>query len=68
MGDDKKEPFKNPAAWVFRTSMLILGAVIALNLAIVFVRPMLPWLVTGGALAAIAWCVVAVARLRRSRW
>jgi fatty acid desaturase len=68
MGDDKKERFKNPAAWAFHMSMLVLGAVIALNLAVVFLRPVLPWLVGGIVLVGITWCVVAAVRWRRSRW
>lgn len=70
MGDDKKpgSPMTNPFLSIFRASALILGAVIALNLAVVFLRPILPWLFGGFALAASTWILVAVWRWRRSKW
>lgn len=58
----------NPFAWVFRASALLLGAVIALNLAIAWLRPILPWLISGFALAATVWITVTVIRWHRSRW
>lgn len=70
MSGEKKSdsPVRNPMAWIFHTSLLLLGAVIALNLAISFLHPILPWLVGGIALAATAWITVAIVRWRRSRW
>jgi hypothetical protein len=70
MSDEKKEPspMKNPIAWVFRASVLLLGSVIALNVAIASLRPILPWLIGGIGLAAATWLVVAIIRWRRSRW
>jgi membrane protein YdbS with pleckstrin-like domain len=70
MSDEKKEPspMKNPIAWVFRASVLLLGAVIALNVAIAYLQPILPWIIGGIALAAVGWLVVAIIRWRRSRW
>lgn len=67
MGDDKN-PLRSPIEWVFRASLLLLGAVICLNLAVCFVRPLVPWI--GGALVAvvIVWITVAVIRWRRSQW
>lgn len=67
MSNDKK-PMTNPFAWVFRASALLLGAVIALNLAIAWLRPVLPWLMSGFALVATGWIAVAIVRWRRSRW
>ena len=68
-GEKKPEsPVKNPIDWVFRASLLLLGAVIALNLVVAFLCPILPWLIGGIALAAAAWIVVAVVRWRRSKW
>jgi membrane protein YdbS with pleckstrin-like domain len=68
-GEKKPEsPLTNPVGWIFRASMLLLGAVIALNLAVAYVRPILPWLIGGVALAASVWIAVAVVRWRRSRW
>jgi hypothetical protein len=70
MSDEKKDPspMRNPIAWVFHASMLLLGAVIALNLAIAYLRPILPWVVGGSLLVGITWLVVAIVRRRRSRW
>jgi membrane protein YdbS with pleckstrin-like domain len=68
-GERKPEnPMKSPVEWIFRVSMLLFGAVIALNLTVVFLRPILPWLVGGIALLAATWITVAVLRWRRSRW
>ncbi|WP_067803934.1 hypothetical protein [Actinomadura formosensis] len=64
----EKKPAPNPFAWVFRASVLLLGAVIALNVAITLLRPILPWLIAGFALAATVWIAAAVVRWRRSRW
>ncbi|MGH3904689.1 MAG: hypothetical protein ACRDTE_10935 [Pseudonocardiaceae bacterium] len=66
--DKDKSPLRRPADWVFRVSMLLLGAVIALNLAIALLRPILPWLIGTTAMAALAWVAVAIVRWRRSRW
>ena len=70
MGGEKKDqsPVRNPIEWIFRVSVLLLGAVIALNLAIAFLRPILPWIIGGIALAATAWLVIAIVQWRRSRW
>lgn len=69
MSDGKEpSPMKNPFAWVFRASMLLLGAVIALNVAVGYIQPILPWLVGGILIAGIVWLTVAIARWRRSRW
>lgn len=70
MRGDKRPgyPVRNPFEWIFRASLLLLGAVVALNVAVVFLCPVLPWLIGGIALTATTWIAVAVARWRRSRW
>lgn len=70
MSGDKKPdfPVRNPFESIFRASLLLFGTVIALNLAIIFLRPILPWLVGGIAVAATTWITVGVVRWRRSRW
>lgn len=70
MGDETKpgSPFKDPAGWILRASLTLLGAVIALNLAVTFLRPILPWIIGGGALVVATWITVAIVRWRRSRW
>jgi hypothetical protein len=68
-GEKKPEsPLRNPIEWIFHASILLFGAVIALNLTVEFLRPILPWLVGGIALLATTWITVAVLRWRRSRW
>lgn len=59
---------KNPFGWIFHASLLLLGAVIALNMAVAFLRPILPWLFGGFALVVTAWIAVTVMRWRKSRW
>jgi hypothetical protein len=66
--DSDKSPVGRPIEWVFRTSLLLLGATIALNLAIVYVQPVLPWLIGGVVLTGTSWLVIVIVRWRRSRW
>jgi hypothetical protein len=70
VGEEKKGPWpmRSPFEWVFRASALLLGAVVALNLAITFLRPILPWIIGGVLLVLLGWLVVAIVRWRRSRW
>lgn len=70
MGNNKKsEPsMSNPFAWVFRASLLLLGAAIALNLAVAWLRPVLPWLVGSVGLIVTAWIATAIVRWRRSSY
>jgi hypothetical protein len=69
MSDEKPgSPMKNPVGWVFHASLMLLGAAIALNLAVAFLCPVLPWLIGGAGLIATTWIVIAVIRWRRSRW
>ena len=59
---------KNPIAWLLHASLVLLGASIALNLAVAFLQPVVPWLACGLAVAFLGWCVVTFIRWRRSRW
>ena len=69
MSDEKPgSPFKNPVGWILHASLMLLGAAIALNLAVAFLCPILPWLIGGAGLVAAAWLTVAIVRWRRSRW
>jgi membrane protein YdbS with pleckstrin-like domain len=63
-----KGGLKNPIAWLLRASLVLLGASIALNLAVAFLQPVVPWLAGGFLVAFLGWCVVAFIRWRRSRW
>lgn len=68
-GNKKGEsPMGNPVAWALRISFMLLGVAIALNLAVSFLRPVLPWIVGGIALVSCIWAAVAIRRWRRSRW
>ena len=70
MSDDKKpgNPLSNPVGWVFHASLMLLGATIALNLAVAFLCPILPWLISGAGLVASIWIAIAIMRWRRARW
>lgn len=70
MSAEKKgeSPMGNPFVWVLRASLLCLGAAIAINLAIAFLHPVLPWIVTAIAFSSCAWIAVVIVRWRRSRW
>lgn len=68
MTDGKKSLHSDPFGWIFRTSLLLLGASIALNLAVAWLCPIVPWLAGAGALIAAAWAVVAIVRWRRSNF
>lgn len=70
MSDETKpgSPFKDPAGWILHACLTLLGAAIALNLAVAFLRPILSWIIGAGALVAATWIVVAIMRWRRSRW
>ncbi|GAA4536572.1 hypothetical protein [Amycolatopsis samaneae] len=63
-----KGGMKNPISWLLHASLVLLGASIALNLAITFLEPVVPWLVGGFGLVALVWCVVKFIQWRRSRW
>lgn len=59
---------KNPFEWFFHAALLLLGAVIALNVAIAYLRPILPWLAGAMVIGAATWLAVVIARWRRQRW
>lgn len=63
-----KNPPRSYVALLFQSALLILGAVIALRLAVSYVQPILPWIIGGIVVIAFAWIVVALARWRRNRW
>ncbi|REE94734.1 hypothetical protein [Thermomonospora umbrina] len=65
---ESEGPWQHPFQTAFRASLLLLGTVIALNLTVACLRPLLPWLIGMLVLAAVIWVVVAVVRLRRSQW
>jgi hypothetical protein len=63
-----RDPLGSPFAWLFHTSLLILGTVLALNVAIASVRPILPWIVGGIIIAAATALVIATIRWNRRKW
>jgi hypothetical protein len=70
VGEQKKDvpSVGSGIARMFHASLLILGAVIALNLAVAYVQPILPWIIWGIALSATSGIVIAIWRWRKSRW
>jgi membrane protein YdbS with pleckstrin-like domain len=65
--DDKKLP-TSPIRWLFNASLMVLGSVIALQLAVCYIQPIWPWIVGMIALFGVIWLVIALARWRQSRW
>lgn len=59
---------KGPVERAFRASLLVLGIAFALNMAIEYLRSVVPWLIGVVVAGAIAWIVVAIIRWRRSKW
>lgn len=66
--EKKEKIMRSPIEWLFRSALLILGSVIALNLAICYLRPILPWVIGTIAVIIIAWIVMTYLRWRRNRW
>lgn len=64
----KDDPMRSPVEWFWHAALLVLGAVIALNLAISFLRPILPWLIGGLVFAGVGWLAVALVQYKRNRW
>ena len=58
----------NPVERAFHLSLLALGTVVALNIAIGYLRPVLPWLTGGLVVGLVTWVVIALIRWRRSKW
>jgi len=63
-----RDPLKSPFEWLLHTSLLILGTVIALNVAIASLRPILGWIVGGIIIAAATALVIATIRWNRRKW
>lgn len=64
MSGDKRNALER----VFGMALLFLGIVIVLDLAIGYLRAILPWLAGGAAIAGTAWLGIAIVRWRRSKW
>jgi uncharacterized membrane protein YdbT with pleckstrin-like domain len=65
---DKKDPVNNPLQWLWRTCLLIFGSVLALNLAVAYLEPIMPWIIGAAVVALVLWVAISVIRWRRSRW
>lgn len=63
-----RDPLRSPFEWLLHASLLILGTVIALNVAIASVRPILGWIVAGIIVAAATALVIATIRWNRRKW
>lgn len=58
----------SPFVWLFHTSLLVLGTVIALRLAVCYLQPIWPWIAGAIGLGVVVWLLVALIRWRRNRW
>lgn len=65
---DDKKPLTSPIRWLFNASWMVLGAVIALRMAVCYIQPIWPWIVGMVALFGVIWVAIALVRWRRSRW
>lgn len=65
---DKESSPKNLAQRFFDLSLLLLGGVIALWVALQFLAHVWGWLVLIAVLVAAIWALVAILRARRNRW
>ena len=63
-----RDPLGNPFEWLFHASLLIIGTVIALNVAIASVRPILGWIVAAIIIAAVTALAIAATRWNRRKW
>jgi hypothetical protein len=59
---------RSPFERLFHAALLVLGAVIAINVAIAYLGPILPWIIGGAVLAVAGWAVTAYVRWRRQQW
>lgn len=63
-----RDPLRSPFEWLLHTSLLIVGTVIALNVAIASVRPILGWIIGAIIIAAAAALTIAIVRWDRRKW
>lgn len=65
---DKEPTPKNLAQRFFDLSLLLLGAIIALWVALQFLAQFWGWIVLIAVLVAAVWAPIAILRARRDRW
>ncbi|MEV8375175.1 hypothetical protein AB0P21_20750 [Kribbella sp. NPDC056861] len=66
--NEKKDPVSSPLQWLWRGSLVLFATSILLNVAVTFLRPIMPWLIGGVILGILLWVVVLIIRWRQSRW
>lgn len=59
---------RSPFERLFHAALFVLGAVIAINVAIAYLGPILPWIIGGVVLAVVGWAVAVYIRWRRQQW
>lgn len=59
---------KGLAQRIFHACLFLLGAAIAINVAVAYLEPVIPWLISAAVVVFLGWLVVAIVRWRRSRW
>ena len=61
-------PPPDPFRWLWRGSLILFASTVLLNLAVSFLRPIMPWLIGGFILGFVLWVAIAIIRWRQSRW
>lgn len=64
----KEEPVKNPIQGLFAASLMLLGCVIALSLALELLATIWPWLVGIAVVVLGGWAAIRWANIRRRQW
>ena len=59
---------RSPFERLFHAALLVLGAVIAINVAVAYLGPILPWMIGGVVLAVAGWAVAVYVRWRKQQW
>lgn len=65
---EKERIVRNPFEWVFHAALWMLGAAIALTLALELLAAIWHWVVAGALVIAVVYVAVRVAAARRRQW
>ncbi|CPR39614.1 Uncharacterised protein [Mycobacteroides abscessus] len=66
--DSKETAMKNPFDWFFRAALMVLGASIALNIAVCLLSQIWPWVIGIGLLVTVVFFAIRIGKERRRKW